>query len=114
MIGSRRGDQILAVQGSRYEHGGLKLATCFGEFCLATFRAIIEGDKMAAIPVEPQDPKLQNSPIVPKSPVPPAGGEKATCWWNGKQYSSGATVCSNQKEYECGATGAWSETGESC
>ncbi len=36
-----------------------------------------------------------------------------TCNWAGGQYNTGATVCYNHEQYQCGSNG-WYKTGRAC
>lgn len=69
---------------------------------------------MTDIPhVDPQDSALDNSPRV-AGPVPEdakALTGHASCLWNGKEFSDGASVCDNRIRYKCW-DGKWVEVGQ--
>lgn len=65
------------------------------------------------IHVDPQDPGLSNSPKGSRdsdgASLAAVAGHEA-CYWNGNQYSDGATVCDNHNRYECW-NGRWVDIG---
>lgn len=63
------------------------------------------------IHVDPQDETLENSPkgSGEGGRAAFAAGHEA-CFWNGNQYSDGATVCDNHIRYECW-NGRWVDIG---
>ena len=68
--------------------------------------------------VAQQDPGLKNTPIENDHVRPPAAAAATrTCFWADVEYSEGATVCANHREYECvrGFNGMrWWNTGRAC
>jgi len=62
-----------------------------------------EKDSPEIIQVGPLDPDKKNSPIV-DGPLPEEAvdiDKGAICWFNGKQYSYGACVCSGGRLLQC-------------
>jgi hypothetical protein len=66
--------------------------------------------------VEDQDPGKKNSPIVEVSEeeFDQVSDERATCWWNGQAYSTGANVCMSGYLYRCSPNGTWGGAGRPC
>lgn len=62
--------------------------------------------------VEPQDPALRNSPKTAEQPPSDTADLRARepCFWNGAQYSDGATVCGSGTRHKCW-DGRWIEIG---
>lgn len=63
--------------------------------------------------VDPQDPALNNSPKAPRESGAEAAAALAghqACYWNGTQYSDGATVCDSHIRYKCW-DGRWVDIG---
>jgi len=67
-------------------------------------------------PVAPQDPTLDNSPVLRGEEAdraqasPHTFGTGAACKWNGQEYSDGGAVCSDHIRYKCW-NGKWVEVG---
>ena len=63
--------------------------------------------------VDPQDPALENSEIIPAAEMndgAKAFAGHAICYWNGEEYSDGATICSAKRAHKCW-NGKWVEIG---
>ncbi len=59
--------------------------------------------------VQPQDPSLQNSPIVGESQAKPASADATAdggCYWDGQYYSEYSTVCKSPDLLRCEG-GSW-------
>lgn len=59
--------------------------------------------------VEKQDSNRKNSPIIKSEDS--SAEPRANCFWNGNEYSPGASVCFEDRKYVCVATGYWQEVG---
>ncbi len=68
------------------------------------------------VPVEPMDPKKENSPVAgpieEESTVMMDSTDKS-CYWNGKRFDEGTVVCDNGTAYEC-SLGQWVKRKEPC
>jgi hypothetical protein len=54
------------------------------------------------------DPTKETSPIVETQLVTPEESVmRAVCWFNGKQFSKGAVICSDGHRLECQFDGSW-------
>ncbi len=56
----------------------------------------------------------QTSDIVTEKAANDDKHSRATCLFNGAQYSQGAIVCSSHKILECQWNGTWYQTTRSC
>lgn len=61
--------------------------------------------------VGPVDVTKKTSQILPEGEASDEGDERATCWFNGMQYSPGAQVCSGGKRLKCYSSGNWGYAG---
>jgi hypothetical protein len=51
------------------------------------------------------DPSKKTSEIVEGEPESP--DKRAICWFNGKQYGTGASICSSGQRLWCDGGGVW-------
>jgi hypothetical protein len=61
----------------------------------------------------PQDAALENSPIIASADIDESAkalAGSAICYWNGEEYSDGATICSAHRVHKCW-NGKWAEIG---
>jgi hypothetical protein len=67
------------------------------------------------VQVEAMDPNKKNSEIVDTNDEGELANESTTksamCWYNGRQYSTGATVCSGGRRLYCNSYGSWNGAG---
>lgn len=72
-------------------------------------------EKKKAPQVGKMDPAKKNSPIVDESAQMEGAecvkGARKLCWFNGKQYTPGAAICSGRILMKCNTTGGWSYIG---
>lgn len=75
-------------------------------------------DAIPPVPVQPQRPGQDNSPIRDAEPTNSrVGSSVVICHWNGQVFTSGLRVVADGEVYECrgGPDGPfWRPTGETC
>ena len=65
--------------------------------------------------VEPRDPRLNNSAIMKNGQLTDYPTYASYCYWNGKTYLPGMSVCVQGKLLQCSASGIdWIDRGKLC